>query len=814
MRQKTTQTEQMTTQTERNKRTVTKKLIAAALVAATAAGGAYAAYVQAPGMKTPWGEKVTPENAWREYPRPQMVRDNWTNLNGLWSYAITSNAARDAAASAFPAQWAGEILVPFAIESSLSGVGRLLEANETLWYRRSFTAALKPGERLLLHVEQADLRTQVFVNRVEAGVPHEGGSIPFSYDVTDLVKPGANELVVSCWDPTGGPVGGSGKQSQHPSGCFYTRSSGLTGTVWLETVPATHLVDYKVVTDIDAGTASVTLDGVGNLLKARGRVKALRGGQELASGEMAAWGEPVTLRLPQPVALWSPESPALYDLEIVFEDAAAGTRDVVRGYFGMRKFEMKRDAAGVLRFALNNELRFPIATLDQGWWPDGLLTPPSDEAMAYDIEILKKMGFDAMRKHIKVEPRRYYYLCDTLGILVEQDMPSGGGDTDLRYGFYRRELKEMVDLLQKTPSVVMWIPYNERWGQPGPFLTHATLMWTQRYDPTRLVDGPSGWNDFEGGEWLTRDEKNKRNVHHFSAHPPADAEEAAHVIDKHDYGVRPRMHDVNPRRASFLGEFGGIGCRVEGHLWTTNAWGYGGTGRDSDRPATQQKFVELMEHVARLATQGLAGSVYTQTTDVEGEINGLVTYDRRVVKFDPAALAAVHAKVRAAAARAQRPTVAKEVFPKHDANPRAWAYTFEAPAADWAQPGFDDAGWARSASGFGNDAIAGRHPEAKVVTKWTTKGLWLRRHFTVDEIPAKLADVQLDMFHDEDVEILLNGTKILSARGYTTGYVPYFADVKAVRGALKKGDNVLAVKVAQTFGDQYFDASLSFVCEK
>ena len=788
-----------------------KKLIVLTLVAAMAALTSNA-YVQAPGMKTPWGEKVTPENAWREYPRPQMVRDNWTNLNGLWQYCVVPTGLRTAEASRFPSQWAGEILVPFAIESSLSGVGRLLEANETLWYRRTFAASVKPGERLLLHVEQADLRAQVFVNRVEAGVPHEGGQVPFTYDVTDLVKDGENEILVSVWDPTGGVVGGLGKQSKKPSGCFYTRVSGICGTVWTETVPATHLVDYKVTTDIDAGTVSVTLDGVGNLLKARGRVKALRGGRELASGELAAWGEPVTLKLPQPVALWSPESPALYDLEISFEDAAAGTRDVVRGYFGMRKFALKKDAAGMLRFALNNELRFPIATLDQGWWPDGLLTPPSDEAMAYDIEILKKMGFDAMRKHIKVEPRRYYYLCDKLGMIVLQDMPSGFGDLEARYGFYRRELKEMMDLLRNAPSIVMWIPYNERWGQPDPFLTHATLMWTQRYDPTRLVDGPSGWSDFEGGQMLLENGGKKRYV--MSVHPADGEEEAAHVVDMHDYAARPKMHAVNPRRASFLGEFGGIGCRVEGHLWTTNAWGYGGTGRDSDRSATQQKFVELMEHVARLAAQGLAGSVYTQTTDVEGEINGLVTYDRRVVKFDPAALAAVHEKVRAAAARAQRPTVVRAVFPKHDADPRAWAYTFEAPAADWAQPGFDDAGWARSASGFGNDAVAGRHPEAKVVTKWTAKGLWLRRHFTVDEIPAKLADVQLDMFHDEDVEILLNGKKIFSATGYTTAYVPYFADVEAVRGALKKGDNVLAVKVAQTFGDQYFDIGLSFVCEK
>ena len=600
---------------------------------AALAAGACAAYTQAPGMKTPWGEKVTPENAWREYPRPQLVRDAWTNLNGLWQYAILSGSP------SFPTNWNGQILVPFAVESSLSGVGKLLAPTNTLWYRRTFAADVKSGTRLLLNFEQADFRTQVFVNRVEVGVPHEGGQMPFSFDVTDYVKPGENELIVAIWDPTGF-IGSTGKQSMNPRGCFYTRSSGIGGTVWLETVPETHVTDYRVVTDVDAGTVSVTVDGAGNLSEAEVKVEVRREGRTLAQGEMKAWGRPVTLALPRPLALWSPETPELYDLVITMKDDATDAKDVVKGYFGLRKFELRKDANGVLRFFFNNAPRFIIGTLDQGWWPDGLLTPPSDEAMAFDILQLKKMGFDMMRKHIKVEPRRYYHLCDKLGILVLQDMPSGGGGNENRYGFYRRELKEMMDHLQKTPSIVMWVPYNEAWGQPGPFLTHSTLMWVQRYDPTRLVNGPSGWNDWEGGQ----------NNHGNSKHLAAGEEEAAHAVDKHDYGFRPRMFPVNDRRASFLGEFGGIGCRVKGHLWTENAWGYGGTGNDTDRASVQQKFVSLMEHVGGLAYRGLAGSVYTQTTDVEGEINGLITYDRKVVKFDADALAAVHAKVRKLAA--------------------------------------------------------------------------------------------------------------------------------------------------------------------
>ncbi|MBQ6007688.1 MAG: beta galactosidase jelly roll domain-containing protein [Kiritimatiellae bacterium] len=757
---------------------------AAAALAAAVAG----AWQQAPGMKTPWGEKVTPENAWREYPRPQMARDAWTNLNGLWQYAVTRDAP------GVPKAWDGEILVPFVIESPLSGVGRLLEPQETLWYRRSFDADVQPGTRLLLHFEQADFRAMVFVNGVEAGVPHEGGQMPFTYDVTDLVRKGANELVVSVWDPTTDFIGSHGKQTFRPHGCMYTRSSGIGGTVWLETVPATHIADYRVTADIDAGTVRFEFDVAGGrFAKPEVRVSVLcDGGNAVATTKDGV----AVVKMPAGFKLWSPESPALYDF------TATCGEDTVKGYFGMRKFELRKDPNGVLRFYFNNKARFIIGTLDQGWWPDGLLTPPSEEAMAYDIRALKKMGFDMMRKHIKVEPRRYYALCDRLGILVLQDMPSGFSDREKRYGFYRRELKEMMDHLQKTPSVVMWVPYNEGWGQPGPFLTHATLMWTQRYDPTRLVDGPSGAHDWEGGAiWM--------KPHRTTSHLPAGEEEAAHAVDKHDYGQRPKMHALNSRRASFLGEFGGIGCRVEGHLWTTNAWGYGNTGRDVDRKAVQAKFVSLMEHVAGLAEAGLAGSVYTQTTDVEGEINGLLTYDRRVEKFDAAALAAVHGKVRAAAARGLMPRVTHQLLPRLDPDSRAWAWTTEEPSSEWTQPTFNDSAWARACGGFGNKAITQAYAHAKVNTDWSTKTIWLRRHFNYAARPEKLLRVTAEMFHDEDAEIYLNGKLVLDAPGYNTDWTAFTIPLEAFAAAVKKGDNVLAVKVKQEVCGQYFDLGLS-----
>ena len=757
-----------------------KKLISAA--AAVAALACAASYTQAPApIKTVWGEKVTPENAWREYPRPQMVRANWTNLNGLWQYAVTKNAP------GCPAKWDGEILVPFVIESSLSGVGRLVEPDEMLWYKRSFDADVKPGERLLLHFEQVDFRAMVYVNGRELCIPHEGGQMPFSYDVTDFVKKGANELVVAVWDPTASFIGSFGKQSFKPRGCFYTRSSGIGGTVWLETVPAVHIANYKVTPDIDKGTVCFKFDVAGGGF-AKPEVNVTVAGTTARTKDGVA-----VVKMPAGFKLWSPESPALYD----FTATCGG--DAVKGYFGMRKIEVKKDASGVLRIFFNNKPRFLIGTLDQGWWPDGLLTPPSDEAMAYDIKKLKEMGYDMMRKHIKVEPRRYYYLCDKLGILVMQDMPSGSGDKVQRYGFYRRELKEMIDHLYNVPSIVSWIPYNESWGQPGAFLTHATLVWTQKYDPSRIVDGPSGWNDYEGGKAHGK----------TTSHKPAGVEEAADLVDRHDYGKQPGMFALNDRRASFLGEFGGIGCRVDGHLWTDKAWGYGGTGKDVNRKAVQDKFISLMDHVANHAMHGLAGSVYTQTTDVEGEINGLITYDRKVVKFDEKALAEVHERVRKAAELGAMPRETKVFARRLDPDVNAWAWTTVAPAAGWERPGFDDSAWARSAGGFGSASILKDHPHAKGATKWETPAIWLRRHFTYTKPAGRILQATIDMFHDEDAEVYLNGERILSVKGYNTNWTPFAIPAKTFAATVKEGDNVIAVKVTQQVGGQFIDLGLS-----
>ncbi len=756
-------------------------------------------------MMTPWGEKVTPENAWRDYPRPQLVRAGWTNLNGLWEYAITSNATYtsvspwDKFEPCREVVQKGEILVPFAVETPLSGVGRLLEPTELLWYRRTLNVAKKPGHRILLNFGAVDFRCQVFIGHHEVtDVPHEGGLVPFTVDVTDFVKDGDNELILCVWDPTSQSLGAAGKQTFKPHGCVYTRMSGVWQTVWTETVPEKYVGDYRVTTDIDKGLVDIRFELKGP--------KDAEGVTVNVEGVGTFTGQDrVTVKMPAGFKLWSPESPNLYRF------TAKYGADTVRGYFGMRKFEKRKDANGVWRFYLNNALYFILGPLDQGWWPDGFLTPPSAAAMEFDIRTIKNLGCNMMRKHMKDEPALYYYLCDTIGLLVVQDMPAGGGDRNLRYGFFRREMKDMIDYLHNFPSIVMWVPFNENWGcQPGEFFTHNALDWVGRYDPTRLVDGPSGWDDYEGGDFRKMVNGKLRVIREASRHKPFPQCEAADAVDMHYYRG-PGMHPVNPRRVSFLGEFGGLGQKVPGHLWSEkDSWGYGGTGDTATKEGLTKAYLGLMESLSGLAFKGLGGAVYTQTTDVELEINGYLTYDRKVLKYDTAQLAAAHREVLEMAklgALNRHTTTTVPVFPKHDPNPKAWAYTTTEPSGDWTQPGFDDAAWARSAGGFGDKSIA-VHAEAKVVTPWTTKTLWARRHFTFEKAGKTLA-ATFEMFHDEDVVVYLNGVEILRRGGYTQKYEPRVLLGSKFDAAVRKGDNVLAVKVVQTAGGQYFDTGLS-----
>lgn len=565
-------------------------------------------------LLTRWAAEVTPENALPEYPRPQMVRERWQNLNGLWNYALSTNLVEQ------PAAYDGQILVPFPIESYLSGVQKSA-SGKRLWYQRRFDVPAEwADDRLLLHFGAVDWQTTVWVNGQEVG-QHQGGYDAFSFDVTNALKPdGEQELVVAVFDPTEGSQP-RGKQVLKPQSIWYTPTTGIWQTVWLEPVPATRIADLRLGSDIDAGTLTVrALLGGTPPAGAALSVEALADGAVVATASGAADGT-LTLTLENP-QLWSPEAPFLYDLRISLMD---GDRiiDSVSSYYGLRKIEVKRDETdlGFPAVYLNDQPIFQYGLLDQGFWPDGLYTAPTDAALRSDIEVTKSLGFNMIRKHVKVEPARWYYWADKLGILVWQDMPSvgdvlvGGGqgemtrDADSAANF-ERELQRLVDTHVNSPAIIMWVLFNEGWGQ---YDTVRLTGWLQDYDPTRLVNSASGWNDFEVGD----------------------------VLDTHSYpspSVSPSDYD----RVNVLGEFGGLGLPLEGHTWLSrDSWGYAQFSDAESLLAEYTKFIKRLNYLRQ--ERHVRAAVYTQTTDVETEVNGIMTYDREIIKMGVEAIRAVNA---------------------------------------------------------------------------------------------------------------------------------------------------------------------------
>ncbi len=560
---------------------------------------------------TKWGEDVTVENAWTEYPRPQMRREGWTNLNGHWDYAVTPIQESEA-----PSRWDGKILVPYCLESKLGGVQRLLDATEALWYHRTFDAKKTNNKRMLLNFEAVDYRCSAFVNGKSVG-EHVGGNTPFAFDITDAVKDGENELVVRVEDATE-EYQLRGKQVLNARGIWYTQVSGIWQTVWLEEVPTNYIKNIKVSTD--ATTGSVTVKPIAPEV-GKARVVVKDGGNPVAE---ASGSHEVTVEIPD-AKLWSPASPHLYDIEVTLIDDAGREMDRVQSYVGIRDVGKVKDADGHWRFTLNGDVLFHLGPLDQGWWPDGLLTPPSDEAMRFDIEWLKTAGFNMIRKHIKVEPRRYYYHCDRIGMMVWQDHVSGGvgqawpawtrlqpNPVDARWPpkqhtQFMLELERMISSLENHPSIVSWVPFNERWGQ---HLTMEVGEWTVKRDPSRLVNIASGGNFWPVGDVV-------------------DAHKYPHPEFPFDQGAGGRFDDF----VKVMGEFGGHGFPVKGHLWDANRrnWGYGDI--PENEAEYKQRYVTSIEMLDTLRRQGIAAGVYTQTTDVEGEINGLMTYDRKVIKI-------------------------------------------------------------------------------------------------------------------------------------------------------------------------------------
>jgi len=571
-------------------------------------------------IKSPWAENIDATNPLPEYPRPQLVREHWQNLNGLWDYAIVAGKL-----GAAPGKYEGKLLVPYAVESALSGVGKTVGKDSSLWYRQTVTIDKEiRKQRVLLHFGAVDWQCEVYVNGRKAG-SHEGGYDPFSFDITPyLVKGAQQEIVVGVWDPTNEGPQPNGKQVVRPHGIWYTPVTGIWQTVWLEGVPETHIVATKHTPDIDQSTLSVQTALEGAKDGDEIQVSAWKDGAKVAE-EIVVAGAEATLKIAN-AQLWSPTSPSLYDLKVAVLRKGKVV-DEVGSYFAMRKISMGQDANGIQRMLLNNEFVFQYGPLDQGWWPDGLYTAPTDEALRFDVEKTKAMGFNMIRKHIKVEPARWYYHCDQLGMLVWQDMPSGdlgGNHWDMRPGItsgrqhdkersaeseaiYRKEWKAIMDALHNFPSIVVWVPFNEAWGQ---FKTTEITEWTMAYDASRLVNSASGGNFFPTG----------------------------HIMDIHNYpdAVMPRSELYGDKRLLVLGEFGGLGLPIEGHTWQDkDNWGYQSF-KNVDE--LKRRYSGLVSDLARLIPMGLSAAVYTQTTDVEIETNGLMTYDREVVKMPEAEL--------------------------------------------------------------------------------------------------------------------------------------------------------------------------------
>ncbi|SKB37941.1 glycoside hydrolase family 2 protein [Daejeonella lutea] len=722
----------------------------------------FAQYSQKPvSISTQWAKDVNDKNAWQEYPRPQLVRDRWLNLNGLWDYKITAKG------NTVPSSFDGKILVPYSVESSLSGVQKPLLPDQELWYEKlvNIPADWK-GQDVILHFGAVDWQSTIYINDKEIG-QHTGGSDPFSFNITSHLKPGVQKILVKVTDPTDSYIQARGKQVLNPQGFWYTAVSGIWQTVWLEPVHATSISYLNPVADIDNGKIAFQI----GLTKPQGN--------EIVEMTVSHKNKEVKkIRVPfnkiiemdmQNAALWSPDNPNLYKIKV---NLSRGGRvlDNFSSYFTMRKISMGTDDRGYTRIMLNNKPVFQWGTLDQGWWPESLLTPPSDAAMKYDMEVLKKMGFNMIRKHIKVEPARYYYHADTLGMLLWQDMPSGFTKLNDPVNHIRAddpndwvrpkksaeefeaEWKSIMDNLRFFGSIVVWVPFNEGWGQ---YDTKRITAWTQSHDPSRLVDATSGWTDRKVG----------------------------HMYDAHQYpGPAMEPAEEHPGRAIVLGEFGGLGWPVKGHLWNEakRNWGYRTFLTEAEY---KMQLNQIIRNLYPMLSKGLSAAIYTQTSDVEGEVNGLMTYDRRYNKISIDAMKEMseplyHQYPKARILIADSEIKLSKMFTSNVDEDKNWK-TLNSPD--------------------------GRFKEVSAPVK-LSKGQNIRAlsNFTIEQVPQKLA---MKLYGQGDLTVFLNGQEIYNKKILTRRHYDEF-NISQYHHLIKPGDNVLAFELKKVEADSDFDFGL------
>ncbi len=716
---------------------------------------------QAP-LMTRWAKDVDPEKTLPDYPRPQMVRADWLNLNGVWEYR--PGAEGDALPA--PGQKLGsEILVPFPVESALSGV---MEYHDRLWYRRQFTVPTAwRGRRTVLHFGAVDFESEVFVNGKSVGV-HKGGYLPFSYDVTPFLNgDGPQELVVRVFDATDNAGEPRGKQTLRlpPSGIMYTPTTGIWQTVWLEPVAQTSIDSLKLVPDVDGGTLKLIANVTGGGTDGVKVVAQVRAGGETVITQEGKPGESFDIAIPN-AALWSPDHPFLYDLKVALVSGGKAM-DEVTSYFGMRKISIG-EVDGVKKMLLNGKFVFEFGPLDQGFWPDGIYTAPTEAALKNDLEMMKAYGFNMVRKHIKIEPARWYYWCDQLGLMVWQDMPSANsypGDRKnvppLDKPEFDSELQQMVEALWNVPSIIMWDLFNEHQGQHD---TAQLVEIIKKLDPSRLVNEASGDQLTGHGD----------------------------VQDIHRYSP-PGCPNPSATQALTCGEFGGVGLTVPGHTWTGKGRGYTDV---ADPTALEERYNEYAALLRGFRDQGgLSAAVYTQLTDVETELNGLLTYDR-VPKIEPAKLvAANHLEYL--------PPSYQPVLPTSEDTAQTWKYTINQPGDGWEKTSFDDAAWTEAPAPFGKqEALVGHTP-------WATPDIWLRKHFNPGELGAdRLRRLTLRIFHDDDVQVFINGVSAFAKAGFVNAYEYRPLSNEATKALVSGGDNVLAIHCLQKTGGQYIDAGL------